>query len=192
MKNDQEENKNLRTPIHIIESEYKFSPIHPFDRIINGRNKFAITAATGNGKFIRGGLLYYKLSDVEIYAPINSVLMINTNDNSVFIKIDKDVAESIAPADPEAIEYVILYTDIGYESEDEPFRWVKVRGRTNAYNSIKDNATMINVDQSIIIAESVKLSDALTIREFCEHLKNAGLTDEEDFDINDYAGTDYI
>ena len=184
--------KELRSPIIFHESEYRMKPLQPFDRLINGRNKFAITATTGNGKYVRDGYLFYEMNGVEIYAELNSILMINTEDKTVFIKTDKNLSGSISPSDPELIEYVILYTDIGYESEDEPFRWVKVQGRTNAYNTIKDNATMINVDQSFIIAESVALKDALSIREFCEYLKNSGLFADDDFDINDYAGTDYI
>lgn len=183
----------LRKPIHFKESEYKFKPIQPFDRLINGRNKFAITSSTGNGKYVRSGFLYYKLDSVEIYAPLNSVLMIDTAEKTVFIKEDKNLSSSISPSDPELIEYVILFTDIGYESEDEPFRWIKIQGRSRAYQSIKDNATMINIDQSFIIAETVALKDALSIREFCEYLKNAEVIDpNDDFDINDYAGTDYI
>lgn len=183
----------LRKPVIFHESEYKFNPIHPFDRVINGRNKFAITSTTGNGKWVRDGFLYYKLNEVEIYAPLNSVLMIDTSEKTVFIKQDKDLAQSISPSNPELIEYVILFTDIGYESEDEPFRWIKVQGRSNAYQSIKDNATMINVDASFILAESVALKDALSVREFCEYLRNANVLDEDDdFNINDYAGTDYI
>ncbi len=171
----------------------KRKPLQPFDRNINGRNKFAITATTGNGKYVRSGYLFYNLNGVEIYAPLNSVLMINTDDKTVFINADKNLSGSISPSDPELIEYIILYTDIGYESEDEPFRWVKVRGRANAYNNIKDNASMINIDQSFILADSVPPKDALSIREFCEYLKNAEvLDDDDDFDISDYAGTDYI
>ena len=180
----------LRTPLIFHDKEQIRKPLQPFDRLINGRNKFAITATTGNGKYVRDGFLFYSLNGVEIYAPLNSVLMINTDDKTVFIKTDKNLSDSIAPSDPEQIEYVILYTDLG-DTEDEPFRWVKIQGRTNAYNSIKDNASMINVDLSFIIAESVALKDALSVREFCEYLKNANIFDE-DFDINNYAGTDYI
>jgi len=182
-----------RQPIVFHESEYKFKPLQPFDRLINGRNKFAITASTGNGKYVRDGFLFYNLDSVEIYAPLNSVLMIDTSEKTVFIKMDKDPSNSISPKDPELIEYVILFTDIGYESEDEPFRWIKVQGRSKAYQCIKDNSTMINVDESFIIAETVALKDALSVREFCEYLKNAEVIDaDDDFDINDYAGTDYI
>ena len=192
MSNEDNDNQ-LRKPIIFHETQYKYSPLHPFDRVINGRNKFAITSSTGNGKWVRSGFLFYELNGVEIYAPLNSVLMIDTAEKTVFIKEDKDVSGSISPTDPELIEYVILFTDIGYESEDEPFRWIKVQGRSHAYQSIKDNATMINVDQSFILAETVALKDALSIREFCEYLKNANVIDEDDdFDINDYAGTDYI
>lgn len=175
------------------QEEYKRKPLQPFDRNINGRNKFAITATTGNGKFVRSGYLFYRLNGVEIYAPLNSVLMINTDDNTVFMKTDKNLSDSISSSDPELIEYVILYTDIGYTDDEEPYRWVKIQGRTNAYNNIKDNASSINVDSSFIIAESVTLKDALSVREFCEYLKNAELTTEDDdFDISDYAGSDYI
>ena len=184
------DNNNLKKPIIFHESEYKLNPLQPFDRLINGRNKFAITASTGNGKYVRDGFLFYSLNGVEIYAPLNSILMINTDDKSVFIKTDKNLSGSISPSDPELIEYVILYTDLA-DTEDEPYHWIKVQGRQNAYNNIKDYASMINIDLSFILAESVALKDALSIREFCEYLKNAGIADD-DFDINDYAGTDYI
>jgi len=189
-----DENKKSRNPLilHANNDNFKVKPLQPFDRLINGRNKFAITATTGNGKYVRDGLLYYSLNGVEIYAPLNSILMINTEDKTVFINTDKNLSGSISSSDPELIEYVILYTDIGYEDEDEPFRWVKIQGRNNAYSNIKNNASMINIDQSFILAETVALKDALSIREFCEYLKNADVISDDDFDINDYAGTDYI
>lgn len=185
---------DLRNPLIFHSDEEpnkKRKPLQPFDRNINGRNKFAITSETGNGKFVRSGFLFYNLNGVEIYAPLNSVLMINTDDKTVFIRTDKNLSDSINSSDPESIEYVILYTDIGYSEEDEPYRWVKIQGRTNAYNNIKDNASMIDIDNSFIIAESVTLHDALSVREFCSYLKNAEVTDD-DFDISDYAGSDYI
>ena len=187
------DDKQLRNPIHFVESEYKRKPLRPFGRFINGQHKFAITAETANGKFVRSGFLFYNLNGVEIYAPLNSILMINTEDNTVFIRTDKNLSDSIGSSDPESIEYVILYSDIGYDSDDfEPYRWVKIVGRSSAYRSIKDNASLINVDESFIIADSVSLKEALSVREFCEYLKNANVLDDDDFDINNYAGTDYI
>ena len=61
-----------------------------------------------------------------------------------------------------------------------------------AYEHIKANAAVIDVDKSIVLVDNVKLSDSLTVREFMNYLKNSDIINEEDFDINDFSGSEYI
>ena len=91
----------------------------------------------------------------------------------------------------------MLYTDLGFDednygSEEFPLRWEAVTGRTQAYENIKVNAPVIDIDRSIVLAESVAVKDALSVRQFMEYLKNSNIINDESFDINDYAGEYFL
>ena len=47
-----------------------------------------------------------------------------------------------------------------------------------------------SLDESVL-AETVAMKDALTVREFVNYLKNSDIIDDELFDINDYS-SEYI
>lgn len=167
------------------------SPILTMDNQINTEKRFAITAATENGKYVRGDLLYYKLNGVEIYTSLNNIIMVDTYNMTMFIREAAKVSSGILPENPEQKQYIILYTDLEYEDEstEYPYRWESIIGRKNVYNAIKANAAVINIDKSIVMVDTVAVKDSLTVREFVKYLQNANLVDEEDiFDIDEYCG----
>ena len=110
------------------------------------------------------------------------------------LKEYEKAVNEINPTNPEEKQYILLYTDIGYENSDEefPLRWEAVSGRTNAYENIKINAPIIDIDKSLVLVETVAFKDSLTVRQFVEYLKNANIIDDSTFDVNDYSGSDYL
>lgn len=164
------------------------------EKDINGIDRFAILKTTENGKYMRGNMLYYCLNGVEIYTESTNVIFVDLKNNTVFIKDYEKVTNEIAPVDPEQKQYIMLYTDLGYEDDNVefPLRWEAVSGRSVAYENIKANAPVIDIDKSLVLVETVAFKDCLTVRQFVDYLKNGNLIDDESFDINDYSGSDYI
>lgn len=191
--------ENLRGQNKIVQpisftDKVQQSPISFMNNDIDGSDKFAILKTTDNGKYIRGNMLYFSLNGVEIYTQLNNIIFVDTTNNTLFIKEYESVLNDIAPDDPEQKQYIILYTDIGYEDGDDefPLRWEASQGRTKAYENIKVNAPVIDIDKSIVLVESVALKDALSVREFVKYLQNADMVEKDDFNIDDFAGSEYI
>lgn len=190
-------NNRKNSPIVPIEFNENFqeNPISFIDKDINNETSFAILKTTENGKYMRGNMLFYSLNGVEVYTDPNNIIFVDTINNTLFIKEYSKVINEIAPEDPEQKQYILLYTDLGYEDGDKefPLRWEAVQGRTNAYESIKSNAAVIDVDKSIVIVENVSIKDCLSIRQFVNYIKNADMVDKFDgFDIDTYTGSEYI
>ena len=187
---------NNSKPIVPIEFVDKFqeSPISFMDKDINTETSFAILRTTAGGKFVRSNMLYYLLNGVEVYTDINNIIFVDTVNKTLFIKEYSKVIKEIAPEDPEQKQYILLYTDIGYQDNDEefPLRWEASQGRKSTYENIKANASVIDIDKSLVLVETVALKDSLTVREFVNYLKNAELIDEDDFDIDQFSGSEYI
>lgn len=185
--------KEVMEAISFVEKGTRPKAIEKIDHNVNGPRRFAITKLTENGKYVRGKLLYYCFNGVNIYADLNGVIFVDLDNKTCFIKNYDKLENEVNPVDPEQRHYVILYTDLGYEAADGdfPLRWESVTGRTEAYENIKINAPIIDIDKSIVLVETVALKDALTVREFMNHLKNSEIIVDESFDINDYEG-EYI
>lgn len=84
----------------------------------------------------------------------------------------------------ENIKYLLL---IKVPNSDETF-WEIIEGRESAYEYIKNNITIIDVDESFIIANKMKeidLDKMHTIYHFVKFAKNENNIVDE-FDIDDY------
>ncbi len=188
--------KKVVSPVEFLKpgEQYQQSPISKIENDINGITRFAILKTTDHGKWLRGNMLYYEMNGVSIYTEDTNIIFVNTEAKTMFIRDNSKVEAEINPVSPEEKQYIILYIDIGYENADEefPLRWESVVGRTSAYENIKANVEVIDPDKSLVLAETVPLKDALTVREFMNYLKNSGLIIDDYFDINDYSGDEYI
>lgn len=191
-----ENNKPIQAVSFVDKSKgekYQVKGLVGFEEDINGVTSFAITKLTEHGKYMRGNLLYYSMNGVEIYTDPKNIIFVDTVSKNMFIREYEKVIKEIAPDDPEQKQYILLYTDLGFDEDsmdqsEFPLRWESVTGRTQAYNNIKTNAPIIDIDKSIVLSETVSLKDALTVRQFAEYLKNAELIVDEEFDINDFTG----
>ena len=184
-------------PIKFFNKDEEFRPnaISFFDVDLNGQQRFAITKTTENGKYLRGNILFYSLNGVEVYTDPDNVIFVNLELNTMFIRSMEKVSKNISPDNPEQREYILLFVDLEYESEETeyPMRWEAVTGRTVAYETIKLNAPVIDIDKSLVLVDDVKISESLTVRQFMGYLKNGNLIENaEEFDINDFAGSEYV
>lgn len=179
--------KKVVSPIEF--SDKKDSPISFIEKDINTERGFAITRLTENGRYMRGNLLFYSLNGVEVYTDPNNIIFVDTINNTLFIRENQKVSNNLAPEDPEKRQYILLYTDLGYDENSDsefPLRWESVIGRTNTYENIKANASVIDIEKSIVLVETVTVKDALSVQDFVKYLKNANLVEKDGFEIDDY------
>lgn len=192
------DNENLEKPIVFYDNNSQVpltKPIYKIDQEVNGPDYFAITALTNNGKFLVGDMLVYEYKGIQIYTEKNNIIFVNNVANRIFIRDDSKIGKNLNVISPEQKQYIILYTDAGDEESDSEFvyRWEACIGRTTAYDYIKSNAPIIDIDKSIVLVEDVAFNDALTVRQFVNFLKNSDMVDVYDgFNIEDYYGSDDI
>ena len=179
--------KKVVSPIEF--SDKKDSPISFIEKDINTERGFAITRLTENGRYMRGNLLFYSLNGVEVYTDPDNIIFVDTINNTLFIRENQKVSNNLAPEDPEKRQYILLYTDLGYDENSDsefPLRWESVIGRTNTYENIKANVSVIDIEKSIVLVETVTVKDALSVQDFVKYLKNANLVEKDGFEIDDY------
>jgi hypothetical protein len=188
--------KKITSPVEFVKDgeDYRSSAISYIEKDINGVDRFAILKTTEGGKYMRGNTLFYSLDGIEIYTESTNVIFVDLVNKTLFIKEYEKVLNEINPTDPEQRQYIMLYTDLGYENDEEefPLRWEAVSGRSQAYENIKVNAPVIDIDKSLVLVETVAFKDSLTVRQFIDYMKNGGFIKDETFDINDFSGSDYI
>jgi hypothetical protein len=185
----------ITSPVEFVEDgNYREKAIGSITQDINNENGFAILRTTDNGKWVRGNMLFYSFNGVEIYTDIDNIIFVDTLNNALFIRAYSGVSKQIDPVDPEERQYIILYTDLGYDEADEgfPLRWESITGRLNAYESLKPNLSVIDIDKSIILVDTVTVSEALSVREFIKYLQNADMVDKYEIDIDSYNGSGFI
>lgn len=167
----------------------KPSPIYSLENGINGDSKFAVSRLTDHGKYIRGGQLYYNLNGVDIYTDINNTMFIDLDSNSIFVRDNKGIEKQIGESkdDPEKRSYILLLRPYSYEVHDQ-YSWESIIGRTDTYEWIKTNIEIYGFDPktSLVLTPNVALKDAYNIVQFIQHLQNADLVEDKDFDITEY------
>jgi len=161
------------------------SPLIFLDKESNSQDVFAITKTTDNGKYVKGGMLYYKMFNVEIFADIDATIYVNLIEKSYTVKLNKS-NNSVAPANAETQQYVIMLTPV---DDEEEFIWRSIEGRQNCYELIKQELSgyLYDPDKSFILTGAVSLNDCLSIVEFVNYLKNGNFDfADDDFDITMY------
>lgn len=172
-------------PFQYVDKNYKEKPFSYIDNDINSSSKFVITRLTDNGAYVKGGMLYFRLNGVDIFAELDEAIYVNKENNSITIKKSKmdNLDDSTIP--PEERQYIILQYD--YSGDEDGYSWNSMTGRTITYEYIKANIDLFNPDESIVLTDNVPIKDALTVTQFVKYLKNANLVPEDDFDIDIYS-----
>ena len=152
----------------------------------NGTTRFAILRTTENGKYVRGGQLWFKLGKVEIFTDIDNIIFVDTVNDTLIVQSGKKIINEIAPEDPEHRQYIIMMKC--YVNGDETYSWESMTGRITCYNYIVDNIDSLGISptESIVLTENVPYKDAFTIADFVRYLKNSELVEDDGFDIDEY------
>lgn len=171
-------------PIFFMDKkDYHVNPIYMIDEEINTRDRFVIMKTTDNGKWIRGGMLYYSLNKVQIFTDINNAIFVDLKNNTIFVKEQEKVMNQIKPVDPEKRQYLILMY-----CQDGDYLWEAMEGRQAMYDWIKTYIDIYEFDpkQSIVLTENVALKNAFTVSKFVKYLQNSNLVEDDEFDIDQY------
>ncbi len=183
----EEQKKGINPFVQFRKTERGVKPFETLGESVNQENKFAILKTTENGKYIRGGQLWFAMNGVEIFTDIDNIIYVDLINNTFIVKNGNKVIEEISPVDPEQRQYVLLMKCVE-DGGDEYFKWESMTGRTYCYNYIVDNIDVYSIypNESFVLTENVPLKDALTIAEFVRYLKNSDLVENDGFDIDVY------
>ena len=187
-------------PIKFVKEgeEWRKSPFLDFSKNIDNETRFMITKFTDNGKYVRGdNHLYYNMKGISIYTDINDIIFVDLSSDRIFIRRSEKVTKNLSQTSPEEREYILLFTDLGYEEKDKdnfnfPLRWEAVIGRNSAYSICKDNLSVIDIDKSLVLVENVELKDSLTVREFIDYLQNSDMVEKEEINLDEWSSSEYI
>jgi len=151
----------------------------PFYFMGQGENANEILITKNDRVYVRGEMLYVEFEGVNIYADINSAIIINTVSKTVMIKPYKELSP------PEEREYLLLLV---YYDEDLDSTYKGIVGRQNVFDYIKDNIETIDIKKSVILAETVAIKDGISIYKFMSDcIKGETPVENEDgFDIEEY------
>lgn len=171
----------------------KQSAVYNLENGVNESRRYAISKLTENGKYIRGGQLYYSFNGVDIYSDIDDIMFVDLNSNSIFIRNNKQLEKQIGSnnEDPENRTYVLLLHPYSYDDNGDMYSWESIIGRTATYEWIKSHIDidLFDPESSLVLTPNVALKDAFNVIKFMQHLKNANLVEEDEFDIEDYISS---
>lgn len=185
----QKANSDIISPVTFSEKA-KAKGVNPFyslDDKVNDDKKFAILRTTENGKYVVGGMLFFRYKGIEIYTGINNVIFVDTINDTLFIGENEKVQEEINPTDPENKQYILLMKTM--DGDNDYYIWEAMTGRLATYKYIIDNIEALGIDpeNSLVLVDTVPYKDALTISNFVKYLQNAEIVPEDGFDIDYYT-----
>lgn len=102
------------------------------------------------------------------------------------------MVREINKKDPEQWEYLICYTSNDSERTDKELEegFNIVKGRTEAYKFIRDIIDLIDVDESFILSDQVKLDSRKSIATFMRYIVEKRLV--EDTEVNYTKILEYV
>ena len=99
-------------------------------------------------------------------------------------KVTNNPPQRLLKKNPENKIYLICIA--GKDGENDS--WELVQGRTEAYETIKNDIDFIDLEHSFILVESAKLENRLSIVAFMRHVEGYY---QDSFDIDDYIKGDW-
>ena len=137
-----------------------------------------IIISKNNPMHIKGDKLYYKYKDIDIYADLDNIIYINTSNDIIKIMRYKELSP------PDKREYLVL---LSYYDESISNTYQGIVGRQNVFDYIKSIVEEINIQESLILAETVEFKNAINIYDFMkECILNNAVKNDDGFDIEDY------
>lgn len=158
--------------------EYGPGPINPIHEIGSGEdNEIIITK--DNPANVRGGKLFCIFKGGFVYTDINDTIVIDPNSNNLYIYHQED--EELTPADER--EYLLL---LYYSDDTTEFRGIT--GRQVVFDELIALSNDIDFDKSMILAETTKMKDMISIYAFMKLCVDKNLVkNNSGFDPDEYG-----
>lgn len=131
-----------------------------------------------------GGFLHLKINEYDLYVPLDDTIVVEERGKNVLV-YDKD-DEAVTPANER--NYLILCaTNDGSGGQE----YLSIKGRQNVFDTIVAMADVLDFQESIILAETTALKDAISLFEFMKMCVDKELVENHTgFDPYEYG--DYV
>ena len=144
----------------------------------DGTNESEIVITKNDKSYVKGNMLCFNYKGIDIYTDLDNAIYINTDTNTIQIKKYKELTL------PDKREYLLL---LSYHDNKIENTYQGCIGRQNVFDFIKSIVEEIDIEKSLILAETVQLKDAINIYEFMrECILNKTVENDDGFDIEEY------
>ncbi len=162
----------------IIQYDESVRKINPLIKSTD-RNEFQYVITKKDRQHVRGDKICVEIGGFYIYTDIDNAMLVNTLTKEVHIYY----AEELSPS--EEREYLILMVYLDDEMENA---YQGMVGRQETFDYIVENAELLDFDKSMIMAETTKLKDMITIYEFMKMcIDQETVNNPTGFDPDDYG-----
>ena len=152
---------------------------NPFVHLDGSDNDDGVLVITKEERqYVRGNSLYVKYKGIAIITDIDDAVSINTYNDEIHI-FRRDELEP-----PEKKEYLILLV---YNDEDIEDSYQGILGRQEAFDYIVKNADIIDMNKSMILAETTKMKDMWSVLKFTKMcINNQMVVNDTEFNPREY------
>ena len=131
-----------------------------------------------------GNYVYFKADKYDLYVPLNDTIVVDELGRNIVVYDQAD--ESLTPANER--NYLILCATVDGSGGQE---YLSIKGRQNVFDTIVDMADVLDFQESIILAETTALKDAISLFEFMKMCVDKELVENRTgFDPYEYG--DYV
>ena len=143
------------------------------------RNEFQYVITKKDRQHVRGDKICVEIGGFYIYTDIDNAMLVNTLTKEVYIYY----AEELSPSEEREYLILMVYVD---DTMDNAYQGMV--GRQETFDYIVENAELLDFDKSMIMAESTKMKDMITIYEFMKMCIDQDAVDNSTgFDPDDYG-----
>lgn len=165
----------------IIQYDESVKKINPMIKSTD-RNEFQYVITKNDRQHVRGNKLCIDLKGIHVYTDIDNAVLVNTLSNEIYIYYPEELAPS------EEREYLLLMV---FNDEELDNTYQGIVGRQETFDYIVENAEILDFDKSMIMAETTKMKDMITIYEFMKMcIDHETVENPTGFDPDDY-GSNY-
>ena len=162
----------------IIQYDESVKKINPIIKSTD-RTDFQYVITKKDRQHVRGDKICVEVGGFYIYTDIDNAMLVNTRTKEVYIYY----AEELSPS--EEREYLILMV---YIDDDMDNAYQGMVGRQETFDYIVENAELLDFDKSMIMAETTKLKDMISIYQFMKMCIDQETVDNPTgFDPDDYG-----
>lgn len=162
----------------IIQYDSSVTKINPIMKATD-TNYFQYIITKKDREHVMGDKLFVEVGGFYVYTDLDNAILVNTKTKEIYIYY----AEELAPS--EEREYLILMV---YNDDDMENAYQGMVGRQETFNYIVENAELLDFDKSMIMAETTKLKNMITIYEFVKMcIDQETVENPTGFDPDDYG-----